>query len=44
VSEATVKSHLANLYAKLGVANRAAAVAQAAERGLIGPDAASKTG
>ena len=36
VSEATVKTHLAHLYAKLGVNDRAAAVAAAYERGILG--------
>ncbi|MEV4835854.1 response regulator transcription factor [Nonomuraea sp. NPDC049486] len=36
VSEATVKSHLLHIYAKLGVNDRAAAVAVAFRRGLIG--------
>lgn len=36
VSEATVKTHLLRLYAKLGVRDRAAAVRVAFERGLIG--------
>jgi DNA-binding NarL/FixJ family response regulator len=37
VSEATVKSHLLNLYAKLEVNDRAAAVAEGYTRGLLGP-------
>jgi ATP/maltotriose-dependent transcriptional regulator MalT len=37
VSEATVKTHLLHIYAKLGVGDRAAAVAQAFERGLLKP-------
>lgn len=36
VSEATVKTHLAHVYGKLGVNDRAAAVAVAYERGLLG--------
>lgn len=35
VSEATVKTHLAHAYAKLGVSDRAAAVRVAFERGLL---------
>lgn len=35
ISETTVKSHLANLYEKLGVSTRAGAVAQAMRRGLV---------
>ncbi|GAA0987525.1 response regulator transcription factor [Acrocarpospora macrocephala] len=35
ISEATVKSHLLHIYAKLGVNDRAAAVAVAFERGLF---------
>ena len=35
ISEATVKTHLLRLYPKLGVADRAAAVRVAFERGLI---------
>ncbi|GLY95968.1 response regulator transcription factor [Actinoplanes sp. NBRC 103695] len=38
ISEATVKTHLLHLYAKLGVRDRAAAVAAAFERGLLGRD------
>ena len=37
ISEATVKTHLIHVYAKLGVKDRAAAVAVAFERGLLGP-------
>jgi DNA-binding NarL/FixJ family response regulator len=36
VSEATIKTHLVHLYTKLGVRDRAAAVATAYERGLLG--------
>jgi DNA-binding NarL/FixJ family response regulator len=36
VSEATVKTHLVHVYEKLGVADRAAAVATAYERGILG--------
>jgi len=36
VSEATIKTHLMHLYAKLGVRDRAAAVAVAYDRGLLG--------
>ncbi|MBE2319550.1 response regulator transcription factor [Solirubrobacter sp. CPCC 204708] len=36
ISEATVKTHLLHLYAKLGVNDRAAAVATAYDRGLLG--------
>ncbi|GAB3108239.1 response regulator transcription factor [Streptomyces calidiresistens] len=36
VSEATVKAHLSHVYEKLGVKDRAAAVAVAYERGLLG--------
>ncbi len=35
ITEATVKSHLLNIYAKLGVGDRAAAVAEAYHRGLL---------
>jgi DNA-binding NarL/FixJ family response regulator len=37
VSEATIKTHLLHVYAKLGVGDRAAAVAEAYERGLLTP-------
>ena len=37
ISEATVKTHLLHIYEKLGVNDRAAAVAAAYERGLITP-------
>ncbi|UXY22043.1 response regulator transcription factor [Streptomyces cynarae] len=36
ISEATVKTHLSHLYAKLGVNDRAAAVAVAYDRGILG--------
>lgn len=35
LSPATVRTHLANLYGKLGVSDRAAAVAEAMRRGLL---------
>jgi DNA-binding NarL/FixJ family response regulator len=38
VSEATVKTHLLHVYAKLGVNDRAAAVAEAFQRGLLPTD------
>jgi DNA-binding NarL/FixJ family response regulator len=37
VSEATVKTHLLHIYAKLGVSDRASAVAAGYERGLLTP-------
>lgn len=37
ISEATVKTHLLHIYAKLGVHDRAAAVAAAFSRGLLTP-------
>ena len=36
ISEATVKTHLLHIYAKLDVNDRAAAVAKGFERGLLG--------
>jgi DNA-binding NarL/FixJ family response regulator len=36
ISEATVKTHLIHIYTKLGVSDRAAAVAAGFERGLLG--------
>ena len=36
ISEATVKTHLLHVYAKLGVNDRAAAVAAAYDQGLLG--------
>jgi DNA-binding NarL/FixJ family response regulator len=38
VSEATVKAHLLHIYAKLGVNDRAAAVAEGFNRGLLVPE------
>ncbi|MFD9944726.1 response regulator [Nonomuraea sp. NPDC059023] len=40
ISEATVKSHVLHIYAKLGVNDRAAAVAVAFRRGLLSVDGA----
>jgi DNA-binding NarL/FixJ family response regulator len=37
ISEATVKTHLIHIYGKLGVSDRAAAVAVAFDRGLLTP-------
>jgi ATP/maltotriose-dependent transcriptional regulator MalT len=37
ISEATVKTHLRHIYAKLSVNDRAAAVAEAFNRGLLTP-------
>jgi DNA-binding NarL/FixJ family response regulator len=37
ITEATVKTHLLNIYAKLGVSDRASAVAEAYNRGLLTP-------
>ncbi len=38
ISEATVKTHLLHIYAKLSVGDRAAAVAEAFNRGLLTPE------
>jgi DNA-binding NarL/FixJ family response regulator len=38
ISEATVKTHLLHIYAKLNVGDRAAAVAEAFNRGLLTPE------
>ncbi len=38
ISEATVKTHLLHIYSKLGVSDRAAAVAEAYNRGLLTPE------
>ena len=35
MSEGTVKTHLSHVYEKLGVSDRAAAVAQAMKHGLV---------
>jgi ATP/maltotriose-dependent transcriptional regulator MalT len=35
ISEATVKTHLIHIYDKLGVSDRAAAVARAYEKGIL---------
>lgn len=43
ISEATVKSHLLNIYSKLGVNDRAAAVAEAFNRGLLIPGTTDHT-
>ena len=37
ITEATVKTHLLSIYSKLDVSDRAAAVAEAYNRGLLGP-------
>jgi DNA-binding NarL/FixJ family response regulator len=42
ISEATIKTHLLNIYAKLGVNDRAAAVAEAFNRGLLTPGSADQ--
>ncbi|GAA2087090.1 response regulator transcription factor [Pseudolysinimonas kribbensis] len=38
LSEATIKTHLLSIYAKLGVGDRAAAVAEGFRRGLLGAE------
>jgi ATP/maltotriose-dependent transcriptional regulator MalT len=38
ISEATIKTHLLHIYEKLGVRDRAAAVAVAYKRGLLSPE------
>lgn len=38
ITERTVKAHLTSIYNKLGVNSRAAAVAEAAKKGLLEPD------
>ena len=38
ISERTVKSHLTSIYNKFGVDSRTAAVAIAAQQGLLGPE------
>jgi ABC-2 type transport system ATP-binding protein len=43
ISEATIKSHLLNIYGKLGVSDRAAAVAEAHNRGLLTPGSAGRS-
>jgi NarL family two-component system response regulator YdfI len=40
ISERTVKAHLASIYSKLGVDSRAAAIAAAAQKGLLSGSAA----
>ncbi|MDL4819555.1 response regulator [Actinomadura opuntiae] len=42
ISEATVKTHLLHIYGKLGVNDRAAAVAAAFDRGLLRPGSPSR--
>ena len=41
ISERTVKAHLASIYSKLGVDSRAAAIAVAAQKGLLAPKTTS---
>jgi DNA-binding NarL/FixJ family response regulator len=42
VSEATVKSHIGSIFAKLGARDRAAAIVLAYDHGLVGPRAAER--
>jgi DNA-binding NarL/FixJ family response regulator len=44
ITEATVKTHLLHIYAKLGVGDRAAAVAEAYNRGLLLPGPPKRPG
>ncbi|HEX3786152.1 MAG TPA: response regulator transcription factor [Pseudonocardiaceae bacterium] len=44
ISQATVKTHLLNIYSKLGVSDRAAAVAEAFNRGLLTPGTTDRRG
>jgi len=44
ISQATVKTHLLNIYTKLGVGDRAAAVAEAFNRGLLTPGTTDRQG
>ncbi len=44
ISQATVKTHLLNIYTKLGVGDRAAAVAEAFNRGLLTPGTTDRRG
>jgi DNA-binding CsgD family transcriptional regulator len=38
ISQATIKTYLLHVYSKLGVSDRAAAVAEAFNRGLLTPE------
>ena len=38
ISESTTKTHMAKVYAKLGVSNRAQALMTAIRQGLVDPD------
>src|SRR5207253_5611612 len=42
IAERTVKAHLANIYQKLGVESRAAAIAMSARRGLVREERATE--